>query len=126
PVGISAALVRLQNLDATREAAVQVPGLAAPDMIVEAVRAVLGEDHNVENIGINAVTQSKVNNSVLPSKRDGRLGSFGSQRGKSGSLAFCQDQGACSHRLNSFSRLVQAGVRRKSLHIINYSRNRAA
>src|SRR5262249_54918380 len=56
PIGIAAALVRLQNLDAACKAAIQVPGLAAPDMIVEAMRSVLGEDDDVENIGIHAIT----------------------------------------------------------------------
>ena len=76
PLGEPAARdVRLEQLDATA-VAVQVPGPAQPDVVVERARVVLGQDDDVSDPGVDAVGQGEVDDPVLPTKRHGRLCAF--------------------------------------------------
>jgi hypothetical protein len=82
PVGVVAPLIRLENLDASGECAIQVPGATFPDVIDQAVRTILGEDQHVEYAGVDAVAQGKIDDPVFAGEGYGRLGAFGGQRGQ--------------------------------------------
>jgi hypothetical protein len=63
----------------------------------QGVRAVLGQDHNIEQTGIDAVRQRKIDDPVLAGKRDCRLGALGGQRAKARPLPTSQDHCASFH-----------------------------
>jgi hypothetical protein len=56
--------------------AIQVPGLAGTDVVVEGVGPILGADTHGKDARIDAVGERKVNDPVFAGERDGRLGPF--------------------------------------------------
>jgi hypothetical protein len=97
PVGVGAPFVRLVDLHSARKTAVQVPGPPGPDVLVEGVRAILGEDHHVEDAGVDAVGEGEVNDAILPGEWHGGLGAFGSQHAQARAFSPGQDHGTCFH-----------------------------
>jgi len=97
PVGVEAALVRREDLHAAAERPVQIPRTAARDVIMQAVRTVLGQDHDIEDIAVDAVAQREVDDTVLAPERNGRLSTLGGQRCQSCAFAPCKDDGFYSH-----------------------------
>ena len=86
PVGAAALLVGGQNMYPSM-ITVQIPGLSAPDIIVELQRLVLGENSHRIDAGIDAVGKGKVNDAVFPAVGDGRFGQILSQRVEAASLS---------------------------------------
>ena len=74
PVGVGAAPVGLIDLDAAREAAVEIPGPSRPDVLEQRVRAVLGHDHHVHDPRVDAVGESEIDDAVLAGERNRGLG----------------------------------------------------
>ena len=68
-------LVRSEQPD-TAAIAVQVPGLAYPDMFIEAVGSVLGEYAHSVDTTVDTVAQGKIDNSIFSPKRNGGFGTF--------------------------------------------------
>ena len=67
--------VRLEELHAAA-IAVQVPGPAQADVVVERARVVLGQDDDVVDLGVDAVGQREVDDPVLAPEWDRRLGAL--------------------------------------------------
>ena len=65
--------VRLEQLHAA-VVAVEVPGPAQPDVVVERAGVVLGQDDDVIDVGVHAVGQREVDDPVLAPERDRGLG----------------------------------------------------
>ena len=65
--------VRLEQLHAAA-VAVEVPRAAEADVVVERARVVLGQDHHVVDVGVDAVGQREIDDPVLAPERDRRLG----------------------------------------------------
>ena len=84
--------VRLEQLDATA-IAVQVPGPAEADVIVQRARVVLGQDHDVVDVRVHAVREREVDDPVLAAERDGRLGSLLGQDRQALAFAARKDHG---------------------------------
>ena len=93
PLGDAAAGdVRLEELDAA-VVAVQVPRPPEPDVVVERARVVLGQHDDVVDVRVDAVRQREVDDPVLATERDRRLGAFLGQDGQALALAAGQDHG---------------------------------
>ena len=82
--------VRLEQLDPA-PVAVQVPRPAQPDVVVERPRVVLGQDDHVVDVRVHAVGQREVDDPVLATERNGRLGSLLGQDRKALALAARED-----------------------------------
>src|SRR5207253_7199492 len=92
PVTSLAPQIRLQHADATPHA-VEVPGTANADMVVQAVRTVLGQYGNSINSRVDAVRQREVDDAVLSRERHRRLGALSRQYAESLPLPASQDDG---------------------------------
>jgi hypothetical protein len=53
--------------------------LPGGDMVIQAVGAILREDKDIKNIGIDAVAECEVDNSIFPGEGYSRFGPFRSQ-----------------------------------------------
>ena len=73
PLGFLASGIRRQDLHAAM-GAVQAPGLAVADVLVELQRLILGEDAHGVDAGIDAVGQRKVYDPVFSAEGYSRLG----------------------------------------------------
>jgi hypothetical protein len=76
PAGAGPTEIRLQNNHSAVSLAIEIPGTAMSDMIVERMRTILSQDGNIEEAGIHTVTQRKVDDAILAGKRDGGLGAL--------------------------------------------------
>ena len=94
PVGAGGLLVGRQHMDAAMQA-VQVPRLAVADVLVQDQRLILGQDAHRINVGVDAVGQREVDDTILSAKRNCRLGELLGQRIQARSLAAGQDH--CDH-----------------------------
>ena len=73
PLGDLAALdVWLEELHAAA-VAVEVPRAPESDVVVERARVVLGQDHDIVDVGVDAVREREVDDPVLTAERNGRL-----------------------------------------------------
>ena len=86
PVGLLALLVGGQHVDAGVHA-VQVPGLAVADVLVELQRLVLGEHAHGLDAGVHAVGQGKVDDPVLSAVGHGGLGQVLGEHAQPAALA---------------------------------------
>ena len=77
--------------------AIQVPGAAASDVIVERTGAILGEDPHGVDVGMDAIGEHEVNDPVLTSEGHRWLGPFVGQHTQSGALASGQDHRYRTH-----------------------------
>ena len=64
--------VRLEHPNAA-VVAVEIPGPAHPDVVVERARVVLGQDDDVVDVRVDAVGEAEVDDAVLAPERHGRL-----------------------------------------------------
>ena len=74
---------------------VQVPRLAIANVLIEQQRLVLGEDTDRVDIGVDAVGQREVDNTILSSKRHCGLGELIGQRVETRTAAAGQNH--CDH-----------------------------
>ena len=58
---------------------VKVPGPADANVFDQGVGAVLCEEHDVKNPGVDAITQGEIYDTVLSGKKHGRFCSFDSE-----------------------------------------------
>ena len=84
--------VRLEQLDPAL-VAVQVPRPAQADVVVEGARVVLGQDDDVVDPGVDAVGQGEVDDPVLATEWDRRLGPFLGQDRQALTLTAGEDDG---------------------------------
>ena len=73
--------------------AVQVPGLAVADVVVELQGLVLGEYAHGVDAGVNAVGQREINDAVLAPKGNRRLGGVLGEHVQAAALAAGQEHG---------------------------------
>ena len=92
PLGLLGARVGRQHLHAA-VGAVQTPGLAVADVLVQLQGLVLGQNAHGVNAGVDAVGQGEVDDPVLPAEGNGRLGGVLRQDVQTGALATGQQHG---------------------------------
>ena len=92
PLGLFAPCVGRKHLYAA-VGAVQTPGLAVADVLVQLQGLVLGEDAYGGDTGIDAVGQREVNDPVFPAKGYGRLSRILRQHLQSAALAAGKQHG---------------------------------
>ena len=64
---------------------------AFPEMLHQRMRFKLGEDKNLEKTGIDKITQGKIDDPVIPPKRNSRFGADRSQGTQTFSFSACKD-----------------------------------
>ena len=94
PVRARSLLIRRQNMDAAMQT-VQVPGLAIADVLVQDEGLILGKDTDGINVGVNAVGQREIDDTIFTAERYCRFGELLGQRVQTRALTACQDH--CDH-----------------------------
>ena len=94
PVRAGSLLIRRQNMDAAMQT-VQVPGLAIADILVQDEGLILGKDTDGINVGVNAVGQREIDDTIFTAERYCRFGELLGQRVQTRALTACQDH--CDH-----------------------------
>ncbi len=83
------------------EVAVQVPGTARADVLDQRVRTVLSQDHDIKQVGVDAVGQGKVDDSIFTTKGNCGLCSFGCQYAQTGAFSAGEDYNPGFHDASS-------------------------
>ena len=92
PVRALDLLIRGQDVDSAVRA-VEVPGLAVADVVIQLKGLVLGQDADRIDAGVYAVRQREVDDPVLSAEGDRRFGDLVGQDAESAALAACQQHG---------------------------------
>ena len=92
PVGPLDLLIGGQDVDAA-VGAVEVPGFAVADVVVQLKGLILGEDTDREDARVDAVGQREVDDTVLSAEGDRRFGDLVGQDAESAALAASQKHG---------------------------------
>lgn len=92
PVGVGAAEVGLEDLDAAFGGIV-APGAAGADVVEEGAWAVLGEDGEFAEVAVGAVGEDEVDDAVVAAEDDCWFGALFGEDGESVALAACEDHG---------------------------------
>jgi hypothetical protein len=106
PVRAIAIGIRRQHKGSSR-VVIEVPGAAVADVPIQFQRLVLGQDTNRPDAGMTAVAQGKINDAVLTTKEQPRLGLIFRQDTEAAAFAACQDHGQTirfSHTISSSRR----------------------
>ena len=74
---------------------VQVPGLAIADILVQDEGLILGKDTDGINVGVDAVGQREIDDTIFTAERYCRFGELLGQRVQTRALTACQDH--CDH-----------------------------
>ena len=90
PAALGLVFERLQDTD-TPDVAVEIPGTAGTDVVVERQRGVLRQDDDVGDPGVDAVGEREVDDAVLAPKGHGRLGADAREDRESLSLTAGED-----------------------------------
>jgi hypothetical protein len=88
----------LQDVDATGKTAIQIPGLAASYVIIEAVWPILREDEDIKDAGVDTIAEREIDDSVFPGKGDGGFGPLCREDAQTSSFASGQNYSTCFHR----------------------------
>ena len=109
PVLGGAGLVGLEQAHAAAQA-VQVPGLADANVLVERMGTVLGQDGHVVDVRIDAVGKREINDTVFAGERHRGLGPLVREHAQAGARPAGHDHGHDTHKRTSKSAKKQGAI----------------